>query len=142
MHFLQIINNDTEAIAVAADSTLTAKTEHLVESVKGKSFEEIFQLVSHEVLVFGWTLLKVIIIFYVGRWIIRKIIKVLRRIFERRHLDSSLQTFIVNFVSIILYILLIFNIIHIIGLSTTSFIAIFASAGLAIGLALSGTMQN
>lgn len=61
---------------------------------------------------------------------------------ERRQVDPSLRTFLQNLVKIALTFFLITVIIGILGIDTTSFVALFASAGLAIGMALSGTLQN
>lgn len=64
------------------------------------------------------------------------------RMMERRQVDPSLRTFLQNLVKIALTFFLITVIIGILGIDTTSFVALFASAGLAIGMALSGTLQN
>ena len=83
-----------------------------------------------------------IVVFYVGRFIIRRIVKLIQTVFLRRQIDKSLSSFIVSLVNIVLYFILIVTIIGILGIETTSFLAIFASAGVAIGMALSGTLQN
>ncbi|MEG1635813.1 MAG: mechanosensitive ion channel, partial [Rikenellaceae bacterium] len=68
--------------------------------------------------------------------------KIVRNILEKREIDVSLRSFILSFISITLTLLLIITIVTILGIDTTSFVALFASAGLAIGMALSGTLQN
>ncbi len=83
-----------------------------------------------------------IVVFYVGRFIINKLYTLLTGIFIRRRIDQSLGTFLLSLVRIVLYFILIVTVIGILGIETTSFIAIFASAGVAIGMALSGTLQN
>ncbi|MCH5248258.1 MAG: mechanosensitive ion channel [Muribaculaceae bacterium] len=83
-----------------------------------------------------------IIVFYVGRWIIRKLTNLVASILVRREVELSLTTFILSLVKIVLYFILIVTIIGILGLETSSFLALFASAGVAIGMALSGTLQN
>ncbi|MDE6487001.1 MAG: mechanosensitive ion channel [Muribaculaceae bacterium] len=83
-----------------------------------------------------------IVVFYVGRFIIRKLHGLLMSIFIRRHVDRSLGTFLLSLVSMLLYFILVVTVIGILGIETSSFIAIFASAGVAIGMALSGTLQN
>ncbi|MDE6176910.1 MAG: mechanosensitive ion channel family protein, partial [Paramuribaculum sp.] len=60
----------------------------------------------------------------------------------RRNVDKSLSTFVLSLVQIVLYFILIVTVIGILGINTSSFIALFASAGVAIGMALSGTLQN
>lgn len=83
-----------------------------------------------------------IAVFYVGRYIINKIYKVISGILLRRNVEASLSTFILSLVRMVLYFILVVTIVGILGLETSSFIAIFASAGVAIGMALSGTLQN
>lgn len=83
-----------------------------------------------------------IVVFYVGRFIIRKLHGLLMNIFIRRRVDRSLGTFLLSLVSMLLYFILVVTVIGILGIETSSFIAIFASAGVAIGMALSGTLQN
>lgn len=81
-------------------------------------------------------------VFYAGRFIIRKIHAIVAGILLRRKVEASLTTFVLSLVRIVLYFLLIVTVIGILGLETSSFIALFASAGVAIGMALSGTLQN
>ncbi|MDE7397088.1 MAG: mechanosensitive ion channel, partial [Muribaculum sp.] len=83
-----------------------------------------------------------ILVFYVGRFIISKLYKIVESIFIRRQIDHSLTTFILSMVRIVLYFILIVTVIGILGIETSSFLALFASAGVAVGLALSGTLQN
>lgn len=82
------------------------------------------------------------VVFYVGKFIIRKLYNVVARIMLRRRVDNSLATFVLSFIRIVLYFILIVTVIGILGIETSSFLAIFASAGVAIGMALSGTLQN
>ena len=83
-----------------------------------------------------------IVVFLVGRWIVRRLNKLLAKILEKRHVEASLSTFVKSLVNITLTLLLIIVVIGVLGIETSSFIALFASAGVAIGMALSGTLQN
>lgn len=83
-----------------------------------------------------------ILVFYLGRFIINKLYRFLAGIFIRRHIDQSLGTFLLSLVRMVMYFILVVTVIGILGIETSSFIAIFASAGVAIGMALSGTLQN
>ena len=83
-----------------------------------------------------------ILVFYLGKFIIKKIHRFLSRMLLRRAVDPSLTTFLLSLVRIILYFILLITVIGILGLETSSFLALFASAGVAIGMALSGTLQN
>lgn len=83
-----------------------------------------------------------IIVFYIGKLIISRISRLVSLILLRRKIDNSLSTFVLSFVRIVLYFILIVTVIGILGIETSSFLALFASAGVAIGMALSGTLQN
>ena len=90
----------------------------------------------------GTKVLLAILVFIVGRWIVRRINRLFAKVLEKRHVDASLSTFMKSLVSITLTLLLIILIIGVLGIETSSFIALFASAGVAVGMALSGTLQN
>ena len=90
----------------------------------------------------GSKILLAIVVFLVGRWIVRRLNKLWAKILEKRHVEASLSTFVKSLVNITLTLLLIIVVIGVLGIETSSFIALFASAGVAIGMALSGTLQN
>ena len=90
----------------------------------------------------GSKILLAIVVFLVGRWIVRRLNKLLAKILEKRHVEASLSTFVKSLVNITLTLLLIIVVIGVLGIETSSFIALFASAVVAIGMALSGTLQN
>ena len=87
-------------------------------------------------------LIVAIIVFVIGSWLIKWIKKLFVKMLERSRVDASLYTFLTSIVSVVLWFTLIIIIISILGIETSSFIALFASAGVAIGMALSGTLQN
>jgi small conductance mechanosensitive channel len=91
---------------------------------------------------YGGKILLAIATLIIGLWLIRKLSRVLRRTFEKQSFDKSLQTFLVSFVGITLKILLVISVISMVGVQMTSFIALLGAAGLAFGMALSGTLQN
>lgn len=91
---------------------------------------------------FGKNVLLAIVVFIVGRFIIKYTIKALRKITQKRQVEATLTSFLNSLISISLNVLLAIIIIGILGIDTSSFLALFASAGLAIGMALSGTLQN
>lgn len=112
------------------------------ESVKGMGFEELVATVTNSLISFGLRLMLAIVVFYVGRFLIGRIFKTVFGVMTRRRVDASLTTFVLSLIRISLYFFLIIIVIGILGVETSSFIAIFASAGMAIGMALSGTLQN
>ena len=90
----------------------------------------------------GKQIISAIIIFLIGRLLISIVNKLVAKLLARRHVDAGVQTFVKSFVNIMLTILLIVAIISKLGIDTTSFAALLASAGVAIGMALSGNLQN
>lgn len=87
-------------------------------------------------------LLAAIVVFVVGRFIVIKLHNLLRTILISRDVDRSLTTFLLSLFKITCFFILTIIVIGLLGIETTSFLAIFASASLAIGMALSGTLQN
>ena len=83
-----------------------------------------------------------VIIFVVGKFLISFLKKMLLRILKRRQMDAGVQSFVRSLVSILLNLLLVVAIVSKLGIETTSFAALLASAGVAIGMALSGNLQN
>ena len=91
---------------------------------------------------FGKTLLIALIVFLIGKRIIALLLKLLNRWMERSHVEVSVHKFIMSLGRVLLYILLIFCVAGILGGGTSSIIAIIGSAGLAVGLALQGSLSN
>lgn len=110
--------------------------------LKGLSFDDAISKIANGLVSFSFKLLIAILVFYVGRFIIRKLYKMTLNVMTRRKMDASLTTFVLSLIKMVLYFILIITIIGILGIETSSFLAIFASAGVAIGMALSGTLQN
>tara|TARA_R110002167_G_scaffold143481_20_gene332839 strand:- start:531 stop:1346 length:816 start_codon:yes stop_codon:yes gene_type:complete len=91
---------------------------------------------------YGPKIIGAILIYIVGAWVIKKLNGVLRKVMQTRNYDGSLQKFLLSLVSWALRIFLIIMVISNLGVETTSFAAIIAAAGLAIGLALQGSLSN
>ena len=91
---------------------------------------------------FGGRLLLCIIIYIIGKKIIKYLNALFKKLLTRRGIDPSVESFLISLVNIILYIVLFLSIVNILGIHSTSFVAILASVGIAIGMALSGTLQN
>ena len=90
----------------------------------------------------GWTIIKAILVFIVGRFVIQMINKLVRRILTKRDFDPSVKTFVGSLVNVTLMILLIISVVGALGVQTTSFAALLASAGVAVGMALNGNLSN
>lgn len=119
-----------------------AKAAGEVDKWKAMSLEDLVSRLADSAVSFAINLAVAIVVFYAGRFIIRKIYRLISSVFHSRAIDKSLSTFVLSLVNIVLYFILIVTVIGILGIETTSFLAIFASAGVAIGMALSGTLQN
>lgn len=91
---------------------------------------------------YGLKILGALLIFFIGKWVARKIITLMRRGMERAGVDQTLISFASNALYVVLIIMIIVAAISNIGVETTSFMAIFGAAGLAIGLALKDTLAN
>lgn len=87
-------------------------------------------------------LLLAIIVLIAGLWIIRGITGLVSRSMEKNNVEPSLHKFLLSFVSISLKILLLITVASMVGIATTSFIAVLGAAGLAVGLALQGSLAN
>ena len=91
---------------------------------------------------FGFKLLGAIIVFSVGLKLISWITKAIRKSVRVQKLDDSLESFLTSFIKIALYLILFVTVAMILGVPTTSFITILASCGVAVGLALQGSLSN
>lgn len=90
----------------------------------------------------GWNIIGAIVIYFVGRFLINLIMKVVRTIMEKRQIEASVKTFLLSFINITLTILVLIAVVSRLGVETTSFAALLASAGVAVGMALSGNLNN
>ena len=129
---------------ILADSTLTAqeKTAVVAEQVKNMTFSDILSMLAEWGIEIAAKVAIALAIYFVGRWLIGRLVKIVNKVCEKRGVEISLQQFFKNMIKVVLYICLALTVIGILGIDTTSLIAMFASASLAIGMALSGTMQN
>lgn len=135
---LQVPLLPTDSIA----SEKVDKISQEMAELKSLSLEDLINRLAESAVNFAINLAIAILVFYAGRFIIRKIYRIVKSIFLRREIDKSLSTFILSLLNMVLYFILIVTVIGILGIETTSFLALFASAGVAIGMALSGTLQN
>ncbi|WP_298476706.1 mechanosensitive ion channel domain-containing protein [uncultured Maribacter sp.] len=94
------------------------------------------------VMEYGPKVIGAIIIYIIGSWVIGKIVKIARKAMNKSNYEESLQKFLLNLIGWGLKIFLIIMVISKLGVETTSFAAIIAAAGLAIGLALQGSLSN
>ncbi len=91
---------------------------------------------------YGLKVVAALLIFIVGRWIAKIIQRVTEKILTKRSVDPIITSFVENFVYVVLLVFVILAALAQLGIQTTSFIAIIGAAGLAIGLALQGSLAN
>lgn len=91
---------------------------------------------------YGLKLIYAVIILIIGWWMIKFVMRAVRKNFERRNLDLSLRGFLTSIISIGLKVILFITVAGMLGIEMTSFLALLGAAGLAIGMALKGTLSN
>lgn len=122
--------------------SLKYKAEATIEKLTTTPIDQLLRDLLIDTIHFGIKVVIALLIYIAGAWIIRRIKNLLVRIFTRREADRALITFVSSLVSISLTVLLIVVSIGILGVNTTSLAALLAAGGMAIGMALSGTVQN
>lgn len=92
--------------------------------------------------VYGPRLIGAIIVWIIGSFVIKKLTNAFDKVLTKQNTDTSLRPFLKSLVGMLLKVLLVITVLSMLGVAMTSFIAILGAAGLAVGLALSGTLQN
>lgn len=118
------------------------KTSEVIGAVSEGNIDSLLRQLVEMGIEAGKSILLAILVAVVGRYLIKFINKLVARMLERRNVEPTVQSFLKSFINILLIILLIITVIGTLGVNTTSLAALLASAGLAIGMALSGNMQN
>ena len=130
------------ASLIVPDSVQKANFAKAVEKIANIDYHALLQsLLSESV----WILIKILIalaIYFVGRWIVRRILKLVDVAMQHRNVDISLRSFTRNTISTVFTLLLVMIVVSTLGVNVTSLIAVASAATLAIGMALSGTAQN
>ena len=122
---------------------LGAEIAAVADMIANTPTSELFAELLDKVISFGIKVLVAVALYFIGGWLIRRIKKMLQKIFEKHDfLDQAIESFIMSIAGIALWIILIIAIIGTLGIETTSFAALLAGGGMAIGLALNGTVQN
>lgn len=130
----------------AADSVQVAADELIKEAIANADGLDKLSLITLQLIDFGIRagerILIAVIVFIVGRFLISMLNKFVGRLMDKRKVDISIKTFVKSLVNITLTVLLIISVVGALGVETTSFAALLASAGVAVGMALSGNLQN
>lgn len=141
-----MIENDTITSKVGEtiqnDTTLKAMAETFEKLTSTPVSEWLPDFVRQYLVPFGIKLLVALVVLIIGRWLIKLAKKWMANGLMHKYGDATLHSFLSNLMAVILNFILIIIIISILGVNTSSLVALLASAGLAIGMALSGTLQN
>ena len=146
-----------EGVAVAENGAETAAEVvkesplaiHSVEDVR-EGVEQLFSIdyaglvdkLLEGALVVALKVVAALALYYIGRWAVRRVMRIMDRVYEKKSVEKSLRSFLSGVVKVLLYIVIVLVVVQVLGINTTSLVAMLASAGLAIGMALSGTLQN
>lgn len=127
---------------ILPDSVQKANLAKAVEKIATLDYHEVLQKMLSEAV---WIVIKIVIalaIYFLGRWIVRRVVRLIDVAMERRKVDVSLRSFMRNTVRVVFSLILVLIVVQTLGVNVTSLIAVFSAATLAIGMALSGTAQN
>lgn len=129
------------------DTTIADTTQEVTDATQEavKQVNQLTQYVQDSIpglIAFGLKVLAALVAFFIGRLVIRWIRKIVRRSFERSGADKGVEQFVDSLLKYGLYALLVFSLISSLGFDTTSVAAVLASGGVAIGLALQGSLSN
>ncbi|MBE6194321.1 MAG: mechanosensitive ion channel [Rikenellaceae bacterium] len=144
---LNILQSETEKLQnlIVPDSVQKEQFIETVEKIEKLTTLDYKHLLTEVAQEAGWIVLKIVlalIIYFIGKQLIKWVIRIMDKAFVRHKVEASLRSFLRSLVKALLMIMLVFAIVQTLGINTSSFLALFASAGLAIGMALSGTLQN
>ena len=134
-----------KADSLALEDSMTkvqAEIAGVVKKIAETPTEVLMKDMVDKAIIFGIKVLIAILLYMIGAWVIRKIKKVISNIFEKRQTDAAIASFIQSITSIALTVILIITVVGTLGIDTSSLAALLTGGGLAIGMALNGTVQN
>ena len=104
--------------------------------------DKIIDMLLDNTILLAQKIVLVLIVFVIGRWLVRKLRQIFTRFLERKKVEKTVRSFLDNVASITLNVFLFIFIVNILGVSTTSFAAIIAAAGLAVGMSMKDNLSN
>ncbi len=128
-------------VVVLDKDSLKTTVETIIHEVQ-EAPDVFFQDLLQDIIQFGIKVLAALLIYIIGAWLIRWIRRIMQRYFTRKKTDATIVTFVGSFTTFMLTVLLIVITIGTLGVNTTSLAALLAAGGMAIGMSLSGTVQN
>ena len=122
--------------------TLASKGAEIMEVIRNTPPKELVEEMVSSFIKFGFKVLIALLLYIIGAWLIRRFKRLIARAFTRRGADATLNSFIQSLVTAVLWIILIMIMVSTLGINTTSLAALLAAGGMALGMAMSGTVQN
>lgn len=119
-----------------------ARFTEVIENIKSTPADILLGDIFDKMVSFGLKVLAALLLYLIGIWVIRKIKKMLIKVFERRKTEPAIASFLQSLTTIALTVVLVIILVGTLGIDTTSLAALLAGGGMAIGLALNGTVQN
>ncbi|MFC2121429.1 mechanosensitive ion channel family protein [Bacteroidota bacterium] len=104
--------------------------------------EQILNQITKIIVDYGPRLIGAIVVWIIGVWLIKRFKRGFIKLLDKRETDKSLKPFLISLIGILLKVMLVISVLSMMGIKMTAFIAILGAAGLAVGMALSGTLQN
>lgn len=135
---LEQVDSTAATVTKQASETVT----DIVEQVQTGDVDKLLSDLLDWGVEVGKSLILAVVLYLVGSFLIKLINKFFGKLIEKRNMDKGVKTFLKSFINILLTIMLIVAVVSALGVDTTSFAALLASAGIAIGMALSGNLQN
>lgn len=136
------LNINPDATAQADVTTEAPTIEEAVNTLSQMNFNDVISQLTSSAVDLGLKIIVALLVYWIGKFLIDLLYKVVKKTLERRNIDASINSFVLSLIRVVLMFVLIITIIGVLGINTSSFVALFASAGVAIGMALSGTLQN
>ena len=133
--------------AVAASDSIASVSKSMnvsetIEVLSGLTLGEVLHAATDLAISVVGKLIQLALIWYIGRWLSRRLVKLAKLVMDKHEVTPSVRSFVASLLDVVSLIIILIMIISVLGIDTSSFIALFASAGVAIGMALSGTLQN
>lgn len=141
-NWISALIEDPAAPVILPDSVQKAHYAQAFEKLMNLDLQSLLDSIVRQIIWIGLKVFVALTIFFIGRWFIRRIVRLIDLAFEKKEVDVSLRSFARNTIRTILILVLLMILVQTLGVNVTSLIAIFSAATLAIGMALSGTAQN
>ncbi|MBO6082411.1 MAG: mechanosensitive ion channel [Bacteroidales bacterium] len=137
-----ILQTTTPSVDKFTADSLLAKGTQVAQVLTTTPPKELLSDLVSAAIKFGLKVLAALAIYFIGAWVIRKIKNLVAKAFTKRGTDAALNSFVQSLLSALLWTVLIISMVGTLGINTTSLAALLAAGGMAIGMALSGTVQN